>query len=126
MTDAAIRRRKPTTEGSASDLSAGAVLAIIEHIDAKVSELKKDILAVIAEGRVVHTKEHNDQQLTCQHSMEPLQTWYTQERRKADDRNARARPLVRTAVWVTNHWVVAIGIVSGIVALLYRIGVLHP
>ncbi len=94
------------------------MLKIIEHIDAKLADLKDELLGVIREGRELHTKEHADQ-------FGPVVTWYQQERRAAERRDARVRPLVRAAVWVTDHWIVSVAVVGGIVAALFRLGVLH-
>lgn len=109
------------------------VLALIEHFDAKIDGFKKEILDLIREGRIAHTREHEAQQLVCQHSMtdhenaiRPLEAFVTEERRKDADRNARTRPLVRSAVWVTDHWPISLFVGSIIVAILYHFGVLTP
>jgi hypothetical protein len=116
MTDAVRPRR----------INGNDVLAIIDHIDSKVDGLEKRLMTVIREGREAHTKEHSEQQSVCQTSMEPLQTWYSRERRRESDRSARSRPLVRSAVWVTDHWPVSLFVGSIIAAVLYHFGVLQP
>lgn len=94
------------------------MLKIIEHMDAQLAKLKVELLNVIREGREAHTKEHADQ-------FGPVVSWYQNERRAAERRDARVRPLVRAAVWITDHWIVSVAVAGAVVAVLLRLGVLH-
>jgi hypothetical protein len=120
----ADRRRTPRTP-TAHELRGDDVLAIIDHIDKKVDGLETKILSVIKEGQDAHTREHEQQQLVCAHSMAPLQTYVNEAQAAEVRRDARVQPLVSLAQWATNHWVVAVGIVTAILALLVKIGVIQ-
>jgi amino acid transporter len=118
------RRRTPqrSQPSAAGSFRGDDVLAIIEHIDRKVDDLKAELLSVIREGREAHTREHADQQLVCRTSMEPLQTDFLTRQRARNDREARVGPLVAAATWATNHWIVFVAILGAVVVAISYIG----
>lgn len=93
-------------------------MLIIDHIDAKIAELRREFLAALREGREQHTREHAEQ-------VKPLQDWFERERRSEERRDARVRPLVLAAVWVTDHWIVSGAVFAGLFALLVHFGIIR-
>jgi hypothetical protein len=102
------------------------VLQIMDYMDKRVGETEERLMTVIREGRVAHTQEHKEQQLVCQHAMLPLEQDFARRSRNEERRVARVEPLVRAAVWVTNHWQVSIAVAAGTIWLLVHAGVLQP
>ena len=115
-----------TTTDDSSGLSGSDVFKLMEHIDLKVDGVKREIMGVIVEGRVAHTHEHETQQVAQAQILDPIQKWFEKVHREDERRDARMRPLVQAATWVTNHWIVSASAVGLALAGLTHIGVIRP
>jgi hypothetical protein len=123
----ADRRRGLSTRRASTphQLRGDEVFEIIAHIDTKVDGLETKILSVIKEGREAHTKEHAEQRLACARSMRPLEVYVSAAQKADERRDARVKPLVSAAEWVTNHWAVSLAVAAAIAAALVRLGVVQ-
>lgn len=131
------RKRPTVVQPALDDLSGGAVLAIVKHIDTridglegkfdtKLEGLRSEILTKLDDGRKAHTLEHSQQQTACSAAMGPLQARYNQESDASTRRKARTEPIVKGASWVSNHWVFSGAIGAGVVGILVRLGIVKP
>jgi hypothetical protein len=124
--DMALNDRRRSPRKTEADVTAGTdVMLIINHVDKRLGELETRLMNVIREGREAHTREHIEQQSICQHSMAPLQADYARRENADIRRDARVAPVVRVAVWVSNHWVVSLAIAAAGLWLLHWAGVLQ-
>ncbi len=103
-------------------MDGGDVMLIIDHVDKRLAETEDRLMGVIREGREAHTREHSEQQSYCVARMTPLQDDLATRQRTRLDRQAQVRPLVRIAEWATDHWLVAVAIVSAWILVLTWIG----
>jgi hypothetical protein len=114
-----------TRKNGGRGVDGGDVMLIINHVDGRFRELRDEIKADLKEGREAHSREHAAEIEPLKVRVQCLEDDLTARQEARERRDARVEPLVRGAVWVTNHWPVSLAALAAFGWLLVRIGVLH-